>query len=54
MNETLTENEKGILKFLREARPYEKIIIQKDAQGKPDNYIITREQKIILTTIIVK
>lgn len=45
---TLTEHEKKIIEFLREARPYEKIVIQKDSQGRADNYIITREQKIIL------
>lgn len=50
----LSENEKKIIEFLRQARPYEKIVIQKNSQGIPDNYIITREQKIILTTILVK
>jgi len=54
MNDTLTENEKSIIEFLRQSRPYEKIIISKDSQGKPDSYIITREQKIILTTVIIK
>lgn len=54
MNETLTENEKSIIEFLRQARPYEKIVIQKDAQGIYDRYIIQREQKIILTTLIIK
>jgi hypothetical protein len=50
----LTDNEKSIIEFLRQARPYEKIIITKDSQGKLDNYILVREQKVILTTIIVK
>lgn len=45
-----TANEENILLFLREARPFEKIIIQKDAQGRPDNYIVIREQKVILTS----
>lgn len=45
----LTENEKKMIEFLRDARPYEKVTIQKNNQGVPDNYIITREQKIILT-----
>ena len=45
MNE-LTNNEKEIIKFLREAKPYETITVQKDSNGKPDYYIITREQKI--------
>jgi len=42
----LTENEKEIILFLREAKPFETITIQKDANGKPDYYIIKREQKI--------
>jgi hypothetical protein len=45
----LTENEKQIIEFLREANPYEKIEIQKDSSGKPDYYIISKSQKIILT-----
>ena len=46
----ITPNEENIILFLREARPFEKIIIQKDAQGRPDNYIVIREQKVIMTT----
>ena len=44
----LTVNEEEIIKFLREAKPYEKIEIQKDSSGKPDYYIISKSQKIIL------
>lgn len=44
--ENLTDNEQNIIKFLREAKPFETITIQKDANGKPDYYILTREQKI--------
>jgi hypothetical protein len=44
--ETLTSNEKQIIEFLRQAKPYEKIEITKDKDGKPDYYIIKREQKI--------
>lgn len=44
----LTQNEIAIIEFLRQARPYEKVIISKDSQGKADNYIIVREQKIIM------
>ena len=47
---TPTINEENILLFLREAKPFEKIIIQKDAQGRPDNYIVIREQKVIMTS----
>lgn len=42
----LTENEESIIKFLREARPFETITIQKDSNGKPDYYVLTREQKV--------
>lgn len=47
----LTENEQKIIQFLREAKPFESVLIKKDAQGIYDRYIIQREQKIILTTI---
>lgn len=47
----LTENEIQIILFLREAKPFEHIEIQKDASGKPDYYIIKREQKVHFTTI---
>lgn len=47
--DNLSDNEKDIIKFLRETKPYEKIEIQKDSSGKPDYYIIHRSQKIILT-----
>ena len=50
----LTDNEKSIIKFLREARPFEKVVVMKDPQGKYDNYIITREQKVILTAVVLK
>jgi len=52
--ENLTDNEKSIIQFLREAKPHESILIKKDAQGIYDRYIIQREQKIILTTLILK
>lgn len=47
--EVLTKNEWEIIKLLREAKPYEKIEIVKDSSGKPDYYIISKSQKIILT-----
>ena len=54
MNKELSSNEIKIIEFLRQANPYEKIIITKDSQGKLDNYIIQREQKVFLTTLIIK
>jgi hypothetical protein len=50
MMESLTQNEKEIILFLRETKPFETITIQKDASGKPDYYIITREQKVYFRT----
>lgn len=44
--ENLTQNEQNIIEFIRQAKPFETITIQKDANGKPDYYIFTREQKI--------
>ncbi len=46
--EDLTDNEKIIIKLLREANPYEKLEISKDSSGKPDYYIISKSQKIII------
>jgi hypothetical protein len=44
----LTENEQKIIEILRELKPYEEIKIQKDQLGRPDYYIITRTQKIVI------
>lgn len=44
----LTDNEKIIIKFLREAKPFEKIEITKDGSGKPDYYLIHRSEKVVL------
>lgn len=44
----MTENEKKILEILRELKPFETITVQKDANGKVDYFIVTREQKIFL------
>lgn len=45
----LTSNEEDLIKVLRELKPFEKVEIQKDANGKPDFYILKREQKIFFT-----
>ena len=42
----MSENEKKLLEILRELKPYETITISKDKEGKPDYYIIKREQKV--------
>ena len=49
----MTDNEQKILEILRELRPYETITIQKDANGKPDYFIIKREQKVFLTDVCI-
>jgi len=45
----MTPNEQTIIDTLRELRPFETVAIQKDSKGKPDNFIVKREQKIFLT-----
>lgn len=50
----LTSTEKEIILFLREAKPFESITIQKDATGRPDYYITTREQKIFFPKVLDK
>lgn len=44
----MSDNEKKIIEILRELKPFETITIQKDSSGKPDYYIVTREQKIFM------
>lgn len=44
----LTQNEKQIIQILRDAKPYEKIEITKDKDGKPDTYLMHRSQKLVL------
>lgn len=45
----LTPNEETMILAIRDLRPYECVSIQKDANGKPDFFIINREQKVFLT-----
>lgn len=47
----MTPNEQKILDAVRDLRPYETVTIQKDAHGKPDYFIIHREQKVFLVDI---
>jgi hypothetical protein len=54
MIEELNQNEKIILTAIRDLRPYESVNIQKDAMGRPDYYIIHREQKVFLNEITNK
>lgn len=43
----LTFNEIELIKILRDLKPFEKIEISKDKQGKPDTIFVHRSQKII-------
>ena len=44
----LTKSEEKIIEILREIKPFERIIIVKDQNGKPDHYLVERSQKIII------
>ncbi len=50
----LTQNETTMLEAIRDLRPYETVSIQKDANGKPDFFIIQREQKVFLSDLTNK
>lgn len=50
----LTVQEMTIIDFLREARPYESILITKDQMGRPDTYLITRTQKVIISQVKIE
>lgn len=45
----ISKKELEIIEMLRDLKPYESIEIKKDVSGKPDYYIVKREQKIFLT-----
>ncbi len=44
----MSENEKQIIEILRELKPFETVTVQKDSNGRPDYFIVTREQKIFM------
>jgi hypothetical protein len=46
----LTANEVTIIEILRELRPFEVIELTKDQMGRTDHYIVSRKQKVILTS----
>lgn len=54
MTYEISQNEKVMLTTIRELRPYETVSVQKDANGKPDFFIINREQKVFLTDLTNK
>lgn len=49
----VTKAEKMILNLIREFKPFEKIEISKDKEGKPDTYLVHRSQKLIISSIVV-
>lgn len=44
----VTEVEKSILVILRDERPHESVLVVKDQNGRPNSYLVTRTQKIVL------
>ena len=44
----VTKNEQIIITILRELKPFERIEIVKDKDGKPDTFLIHRSQKLLL------
>ena len=46
----ITKQEQEILLIIRELRPFETIEIVKDQLGRPHRYLVTRTQKLVLTT----
>jgi hypothetical protein len=42
---TLTDNEVKLIMALRSLHPYEKITVNADKNGKPDNYLVERSYK---------
>ena len=47
---SLTSNEKEIIKYLRSLKPYERMEIVASKDGLPDNFFVTRTEKIILNS----
>lgn len=45
----LTPNEEKLLEIIRQLKPYEKVEIRKDKDGKVDKYILSREQTVFYT-----
>jgi len=46
--EKITSGELQILQAIRELKPYEKLEITADNQGKPDTYLVHRQTKYIV------
>lgn len=48
LDKPLTQNELAILRVIRELKPYERIEVTKDKDGKWDTYLVHRSQKYVL------
>jgi hypothetical protein len=46
----LTENEIKLIAVIRSLHPFEKVIINADKEGKPDNFLVERSYKVMLST----
>jgi hypothetical protein len=51
---TPTPNEEYIIQILREAKPFEQVIITKDKAGRCDSYLVVRSQKIMISEVEIK
>ncbi len=46
----LTENEIKLIAVIRSLHAFEKVIINADKEGKPDNFLVERSYKVMLST----
>jgi hypothetical protein len=51
---TISTQEEYIVKLLRSLSPYEKIIILGDKDGRPNKFLIQREQKILIDEVVIR
>lgn len=49
----ISKEEAYIIDILREAKPYEQIIINKDKAGKVNSYLIVKSQKIMVSELSI-
>lgn len=44
----MSETEQKIIEILRDLKPFERVIVQKDQLGRPEYFLVERSQKIII------
>jgi len=49
MQDKISTNERLIIQILRTLKPFERVEIVADKEGKVNNYLITRSSKVMLT-----